>query len=68
MTTGVMHPPLYTLFGLCKPHTEVTGFVKPGYEGAREAFEQLMEGGMEENVQVGKQCIRQASRDDMLCF
>jgi hypothetical protein len=47
-----MHHPLYTLFGLCRPRSEVSGFVKAGYEPAREALEVLLQKGMEENVQV----------------
>lgn len=47
-----MHSPWYTLFGIHKPRTEVIGFVKEGYEPAREAFEHLLDQGMEENVQV----------------
>jgi CubicO group peptidase (beta-lactamase class C family) len=47
-----MHSPLFTLFGVCKPRTEVTGFVKEGYESARDEFEKLMNEGMEENAQA----------------
>ena len=52
VVSGVMHSPFYTLFGLHKPHTVVSGFVKPGYEPAREALQALLDQGMEENVQV----------------
>lgn len=52
MKSGVMHHPLYTLFGLCRPRSEVSGFVKAGYEPAREALEVLLQKGMEENVQA----------------
>lgn len=47
-----MHSPMYTLFGICKPHTEVKGYVKMGYEKARDEFEKLLNEGMEENAQV----------------
>jgi hypothetical protein len=47
-----MHSPLFTLLGVCKPTTEVTGYVKEGYERARVEFERLLSEGMEENVQV----------------
>mmetsp|Transcript_13707 Transcript_13707/g.22668 ORF Transcript_13707/g.22668 Transcript_13707/m.22668 type:complete len:507 (-) Transcript_13707:301-1821(-) len=52
MKSGVMHSPLYTLFGIHKPRTEVMGYVKEGYEPAREAFQQLLDEGMEENMQA----------------
>ena len=52
VSEGVMHHPLYTLFGLCRPRSEVSGFMKAGYEPAREALEVLLQKGMEENVQV----------------
>ena len=47
-----MHSPLYTLFGICKPRTELTGYVKKGYEKARDEMQKLLDEGMEENIQV----------------
>ena len=47
-----MHSPLFTLFGVCKPDTHITGFVREGYESARDEFEKLLHEGMEENAQV----------------